>query len=126
MDWAGIVVERISGLALNAYFQKYIFEPLGIKDMTMFPSKDMKDRLAYMHTRAPDGMIRARDHLFRIPLVIDPDNVTETRRVFNSGGAGLFGTPQEYCSKPTPCFKDPSSRHITASNQGNQRYWQFC
>lgn len=97
VDWAGIAVERISGLALNAYFQKHIFEPLGIKDMTMFPSKDMKDRLAYMHTRAPDGIIRPRDHLFRIPLVINPDNVAETCRVFNSGGAGLFGTPQEYC-----------------------------
>nr|WOD45575.1 hypothetical protein [Trichoderma atroviride] len=95
--WAGVAVERISGLALNAYFQQFIFDPLGIKDMTMFPSKDMKDRLAYMHSRAPDGIIRPRDHLLQLSLVIDPNNVAETRRVFNRGGAGVFARPQEYC-----------------------------
>ncbi|KAL7920722.1 beta-lactamase/transpeptidase-like protein [Trichoderma austrokoningii] len=97
IDWAGLAVEQISGLTLNAYFQKYIFEPLGIKDMTMFPSKDMQNRLAYMHTRTPDGIIRPRDHLLRLPLVVNPDNLAETRRVFNSGGAGLFATPRDYC-----------------------------
>ncbi|KAK1254035.1 hypothetical protein MKX08_008030 [Trichoderma sp. CBMAI-0020] len=97
IDWAGVAVERISGLALNAYFQQFIFDPLGIKDMTMFPSKDMKDRLAYMHSRAPDGIIRPRDHLLQLSLVIDPNNVAETRRVFNRGGAGVFARPQEYC-----------------------------
>ncbi|KAL6894866.1 beta-lactamase/transpeptidase-like protein [Trichoderma evansii] len=97
IDWTGLAVERISGLALNTYFQNHIFEPLGIKDMSMFPSKDMQDRLVYMHTRTPDGIIRPRDHLFRIPLVVNPDNATETCRVFNSGGASMFARPQEYC-----------------------------
>lgn len=94
--------------------------------MTMFPSKDMQDRLAYMHTRTPDGIIRPRDHLLRIPLVVNPDNVAETRRVFHSGGAGMFGRPQEYCSKPYTYLKDSWPRHIAASNQDDQRYWQFC
>jgi CubicO group peptidase (beta-lactamase class C family) len=80
--------------------QNHIFQPLGIKDMTMFPGQDMRNRLAYMHTRDPDGTIRPRDHLLRIPLVVNPDNVAETRLVFNSGGAGMFAKPQEYCSKP--------------------------
>lgn len=96
-----------------------MFEPLGIKDMTMLPTKDMKDRLAYMHDRAPDGIIRPRDHLLQLPLVIDPDNVAETCRVFNSGGAGLFARPQEYCSKPYSHLNNSRSRHIAASNQGN-------
>ncbi|KAH8127708.1 hypothetical protein ACSS6W_008651 [Trichoderma asperelloides] len=97
VDWAGLAVERISGLGLNAYLQKHFFEPLGIKDMSMFPSKDMKNKLAYMHTRAPDGIIRPRDHLLRTPIVVNPDDVAETGRVFNSGGAGMFAKPQEYC-----------------------------
>lgn len=79
--------------------QKHILQPLGIKDMTMFPTKDMRNRLAYMHSRNPDGTLRPRDHLHRLPLVIDPDNESEARRVFNSGGAGMFAKPQEYCSK---------------------------
>lgn len=99
IDWAGLAVERTTGLNLDAYIQKHILQPLGIKDMSMFPNKDMRNRLAYMHTRDPDGTIRPRDHLLRIPLVINPDNEFETRLVFNSGGAGMFAKPQEYCSK---------------------------
>ncbi|KAL6895214.1 beta-lactamase/transpeptidase-like protein [Trichoderma longibrachiatum] len=97
IDWAGLAVERASGLKLDAYMQKHILQPLGIKDMSMFPTKDMRDRLAYMHSRNPDGTLRSRDHLHRLPLIIDPDNEAEARRVFNSGGAGMFAKPQEYC-----------------------------
>ncbi|RFU81098.1 hypothetical protein TARUN_1107 [Trichoderma arundinaceum] len=97
IDWAGLAVERATGLTLNTYLQKNILQPLGIQDMSMFPNKDMRNRLAYMHTRDPDGTIRPRDHLLRIPLVVDPDDESETRLVFNSGGAGMFARPQEYC-----------------------------
>lgn len=65
----------------------------------MIPSHDMRRRLAYMNIRNGDGSLRARDHLLRAPLVIDPDNKDEVDRVFNSGGAGMFAKPQEYCSK---------------------------
>ncbi|KAL7782419.1 beta-lactamase/transpeptidase-like protein [Trichoderma ceciliae] len=97
IDWAGLAVERTTGMTLDEYLKIHILLPLGIKDMSMFPNKDMRSRLAYMHTRDPDGTIRPRDHLLRIPLVVDPDNVPEKRRVFNSGGAGMFAKPQEYC-----------------------------
>ncbi|KAJ5670846.1 beta-lactamase/transpeptidase-like protein [Penicillium maclennaniae] len=97
IDWAGIALERATGLTLNAYLQEYVFQPLGIKDMSMIPSHDMRRRIAYMNYRNPDGTLRARDHLLRAPLVVDPDNKTEVARVFNSGGAGMFAKPQEYC-----------------------------
>lgn len=79
--------------------QKHIFQPLGIKDMSMLPNKDMRNRLAYMHSRDADGNIRPRDHLLRLPLMINLDNESERRLVFNSGGAGMFAKPQDYCSK---------------------------
>ncbi|KAH8714589.1 beta-lactamase/transpeptidase-like protein [Ilyonectria robusta] len=97
IDWAGIALERASGLTLNGYLQKNVFQPLGIKDMSMIPNKDMRSRLAYMHSRDPDGTLRPRDHLLRQPLVVDPDDESETARVFNSGGAGMFAKPQDYC-----------------------------
>lgn len=78
--------------------------------MSMFPSKDMRNKLAYMHTRSPDGIIRPRDHLLRTPLVVNLDDVAETGRVFNSGGAGMFAKPQEYCSKPYPFLNDSQLR----------------
>ncbi|KAJ5518111.1 Beta-lactamase-like protein [Penicillium expansum] len=97
IDWAGITLERATGLTLNDYLQKNVFLPLGIKDMSMIPNHDMRQRLAYMNCRNPDGTLRSRDHLLRAPLVVDLEDDAEVARVFNSGGAGIFAKPQEYC-----------------------------
>lgn len=67
--------------------------------MSMLPNHGMRRKLAYMNSRSPDGSLRARDHLLRAPLVVDLDNEAEVTRVFNSGGAGMFAKPQEYCSE---------------------------
>ncbi|KAL7947089.1 hypothetical protein V8C42DRAFT_352477 [Trichoderma barbatum] len=115
IDWAGLALERITALNLDAYLQKHVFQPLGIKDMSMLPNKDMRSRLAYMHSRDADGKIRARDHLLRIPLVINPDNESEARLVFNSGGAGMFARPQEYCKVLAVLLNDG-----TCPQTGNQ------
>lgn len=86
-------------MKLNEYMKKNIFEPLGIKDMTMIPTQEMKARLAFMQQRYADGVLRPRDHLLRVPLVAKGED--EIARYFNSGGAGLYARPQEYCSKLT-------------------------
>lgn len=65
----------------------------------MIPNHDMRQRLAYMNCRDPDGTLRSRDHLLRAPLVVDLEDDAEVARVFNSGGAGIFAKPQEYCSE---------------------------
>ena len=64
----------------------------------MFPSRSMRSRLAYMNSRSPDGNLSTRDHLLRAPLVVDLDRKSEIDRIFNSGGAGMFAKPQDYCS----------------------------
>ncbi|KAL4998441.1 beta-lactamase/transpeptidase-like protein [Aspergillus recurvatus] len=97
IDWAGIALERATGLTLNEYLQRHILQPLGIKDMSMIPNSDMRGRLAYMNHRDRDGTLRPRDHLLRAPLVADLTNEAEVKSVFNSGGAGMFAKPQEYC-----------------------------
>lgn len=98
IDWAGIAIERVTGQSLDEYLKEKLFEPLGIKDMSMIPNEGMRSRMAHMHARDHDGSLRPRDHLFRIPLVVDLDNKDEVRQVFNSGGGGMFATPSEYCS----------------------------
>lgn len=65
----------------------------------MIPSQGMRAKLAYMHAREKDGVLRPRDHLLRLPLVVDPTDKAEVAKVFNSGGAGMFAKPQEYCSR---------------------------
>ena len=66
--------------------------------MSMIPSPEMRTKLAYMHAREKSGALRPRDHLLRLPLVVDATDKAEVAAVFNSGGAGMFANPQEYCS----------------------------
>jgi len=95
IDWAGVVLERSTGLSLNNYLHRFVFEPLGLTNISMFPTPAMKQNLAYMNARAPDGQLSPRDHLLRRPLIVQtPDEVSNC---FNSGGAGCFAKPQEYC-----------------------------
>ncbi|KIW15762.1 hypothetical protein PV08_05812 [Exophiala spinifera] len=97
IDWAGICVERASGLALNDYFQKHIFQPLGLHNINMFPTAKMKSQLAYMHSRdLHTGELRlATDgHLNRAPLVAETQ--AQKDAIFQQGGAGCFARPKEY------------------------------
>ncbi|KAI9702273.1 MAG: hypothetical protein M1820_006205 [Bogoriella megaspora] len=95
IDWAGIAVERVSGLSLNDYFQKNIFEPLGISGITMFPGPEMKANLATMHQRYSDNTVMERDHIHRRALTASSDH--EKKHIFQYGGAGCFAKPSEYC-----------------------------
>ncbi|TVY35577.1 Acyltransferase [Lachnellula subtilissima] len=94
IDWAGVLVERVTGLSLNDYMQKNIMQPLGLKNISMFPSADMKAKLAHMNFRNPDGKLSAFDHLQRRPLIVETED--QVKSCFNSGGAGCFAKPQEY------------------------------
>lgn len=95
IDWAGIALERQTGTTLNEYMQQNIFEPLGVKDTNMFPTKEMKSNLASIHQRWPGSQKAAeRDHVYRAPLVAESKE--QQSRILNSGGAGLFSRPTEY------------------------------
>ncbi|RDW65758.1 serine hydrolase domain-containing protein [Aspergillus mulundensis] len=112
LDWAGIALQRATGLTLNEYLQKHIFAPLGIKEMSMIPNEDMRRRMAYMNHRGEDGTLRPRDHLLRAPLVVDLNDEAEIKRVFDSGGAGVNPRrPPEQRNVPENRRPAPVSRH---------------
>jgi CubicO group peptidase (beta-lactamase class C family) len=92
IDWAGTIVARISGMSLNEYIQKNICAPLGLKNVNMFPTPEMKARLAHMHQRDASGL-RPRDHLNKRPLTCRQDEIKD---IYNSAGAGAFAKPVEY------------------------------
>ncbi|KAH8431071.1 serine hydrolase domain-containing protein [Aspergillus melleus] len=95
MDWAGVLVERVTGISLEDYFQLFILRPIGIASITFFPSPSLIDNLAYLHQRAKDGSLSVTDHLYRYPLLTrKPGN---ERNAFCMGGAGCFGKPVEFC-----------------------------
>lgn len=97
IDWAGEVVSRVTGGSLNDYFQKNIFQPMGLENINMFPTQHMKDNLAWMHDRDPSGKLSLRPdgHLNRRPLWVESEE--DIKKTFNQGGAGCFAKPAEYC-----------------------------
>jgi CubicO group peptidase (beta-lactamase class C family) len=56
IDFAGIALERATKLSLNKYCHKNVFEPLGLKVISWFPTAEMKKQLAYMNHRNKDGL----------------------------------------------------------------------
>jgi CubicO group peptidase (beta-lactamase class C family) len=64
IDFVGLLIERISGQTLEAYMHANLWEPLGIKDMTFFPTSsrpDLKARLADMSMRNAEGKVQYVD-----------------------------------------------------------------
>ena len=56
-DWAGRVVEAVSGQSLDVYFRDKIFAPLGMKDSGYVVSAEQRARQARVHTRQADGSL---------------------------------------------------------------------
>ncbi|KAI9927544.1 hypothetical protein AWENTII_006368 [Aspergillus wentii] len=104
VDWAGVLVERVMSITLEDYFQKHILHPLGIENITFFPTAEMKENMAHMHQRQSDGTLSVTDHLYRYPLL----SGSEAKK-FCMGGAGCFGKPIEYCQLIATLLNDGTS-----------------
>lgn len=83
IDWAGKMVEAVTGQKLGDYFEQNIFEPLGMRDTTFRLSAEQRGRRASMHARTPDG------------LATIPFDLPEEPE-FQMGGGGLFSVVGDY------------------------------
>jgi methyl acetate hydrolase len=84
IDWVGQLVEAVSGQKLGAYLQQHILGPLGMSDTAFRISPAMRERLAKVHARLPDGQLAPID------LEMPPEPG------FDMGGGGLYGTLVDY------------------------------
>ena len=84
IDWAGRMVETVSGQDLDAYMREHIFIPLGMYDTGFIPGSDQTARAAQTHARNPDGSLE--------PIPPQP----QTKPEFFAGGGGLFSTGPDY------------------------------
>ncbi len=84
IDWAGQMVEAVSGLTLGEYFKEHLTGPLSMTDTGFKPTAAMAQRLAGAHARMPDGSLTPMD----LPAVENPE--------FEMGGGGLLGTLSDY------------------------------
>lgn len=84
IDVAGRLVEALSGLTLEAYFQQHILEPLGMVDTSYLVPAAKFDRLVSWYMRDAAGA-----------LVQQPRELPKPPASFNGGG-GLYSTAADY------------------------------
>lgn len=89
-DVLGAVVEVASGMRFGAFLEKEFFQPLGMRDTGFSVSDDKKDRLAVVYESTPEGLVEYHGNHLGIC------NHMDTKIAFESGGAGLVSTLDDY------------------------------
>lgn len=84
LDWAGQVVESVTGQRLGEVMQERVFGALEMTSSAFTMTSDMRSRLATMHQREPDSSLTPTD----VVLPQDPE--------IHMGGHGLYSTAQDY------------------------------
>ena len=82
-DVLGYLVEVLSGIKLEDYFKKFIFEPLEMVDTSFSCPEEKVDRLCALYEHNPQGDPK----LLEIPFL---------NTKMESGGGGLFSTMNDY------------------------------
>ncbi len=84
IDWAGLMVEQVSGQPLGSYLAEHLTGPLGMSDTAFAPTAGMATRAASLHARLPDGSLA--------PMALPAPEAPE----FEMGGGGLQSTVGDY------------------------------
>jgi len=88
VDVLGYLVEILSGVSLDQYMHKHIFEPLGMKDTYFYVPADKSDRLVKVSAEDKDHhLINVESEFVMYPL---------SGGTYYSGGAGLSSTIKDY------------------------------
>jgi CubicO group peptidase (beta-lactamase class C family) len=83
-DTLGRIVEIASGMPLNEFFQKRIFDPLGMKDIAFWPSEAQWTRVASVYTSGNNGLTKNTN----------PNGMSSN--VYFMGSGGLISTAEDY------------------------------
>ncbi len=87
INTAGRIVEVVSGMSFDAFVQKRIFDPLGMKDTTFYPASETPPRLVTGYTREKStGALKAAAPLAGFGVRGRPP----------LGNGGLFSTGPDY------------------------------
>jgi CubicO group peptidase (beta-lactamase class C family) len=84
IDWAGRIVEKLSGQNLETYFREHIFGPLKMDRTSYSVADDRQHRVSVVHRRRADGT-------FELDPVQPPLLVPQP-----IGGGGLASTASDY------------------------------
>lgn len=85
IDWAGKMVESVTGRKLGQVMQDDLFGPLGMDSTGFRLTPEMRARMARVHLRKADGS-----------LVADLKREVPQEPEFEAGGGGLYSTANDY------------------------------
>jgi CubicO group peptidase (beta-lactamase class C family) len=85
IDWAGKMVEAVSGKRLGAYLNDNLFAPLGMHSTAFKITPSMRERLAKIHQRGDDDAL-----IPQLDLELPQD------AEFDMGGGGVYATAGDY------------------------------
>jgi CubicO group peptidase (beta-lactamase class C family) len=83
-DTLGRIVEIASGMPLDQFFRQRIFDPLGMKDISFWPSEQQWPRVASVYTRGANGLTKSQN----------PNGMSS--QVYFMGSGGLISTAEDY------------------------------
>ncbi|KAG0645149.1 Lovastatin hydrolase [Hyphodiscus hymeniophilus] len=97
IDWAGVLVMRLNKMSLEAYMQKYLWDPLSIRNITFHQELKLEVRknLVKMSTRGKQGM-RGLATPTEEKVEWTDELLYEDPWVDEFGGAGGIGSGVEY------------------------------
>ncbi len=117
-DILGYLVEVVSGLTLDKFFRKNIFDPLGMKDTYFYIPKEKQNRLAMLHSddktkhvvNTPE-LITVNGNFYRDYPILEDGS-------FYSGGGGLVSTAYDYAIFMQMLLNggDYNGKHILSRN----------
>jgi CubicO group peptidase (beta-lactamase class C family) len=81
----GRIIEVASGAKLDQFFRTRIFNQLGMKDITFWPTDAQLPRVAGVYARGPNGLAKT-----------PTPNDTISRNVYFRGSGGLYSTAEDY------------------------------
>lgn len=87
-DVLGRLIEVVSGMPVDKYFEERIFEPLGMTDSAFYVTPDKLGRLSAVYTTGEDGKITPSTSMMQ------QDFTKET--TYFSGGGGLVSSTLDY------------------------------
>src|SRR5215510_3056224 len=78
------IVEIVSGQNYETFLRSRIFEPLGMKETSHFPTDAQRPRVVTLYTKTPTGFVPTED----------PDRYSS--KTYFSGSAGMVSTAEDY------------------------------
>ena len=90
-DILGAVIEAASGKRFSDFLREELFEPLGMKDTAFWVPEEKRDRLVTCYKRVPGSL----ETFSSLHLAV---GVYDREPAFESGGAGLVSTLDDYAA----------------------------